>query len=52
MQETQVQEGEQNGIAWRRKWQLTPVLLPAKSCGQRNLVGYTVYGVTKELDKT
>ena len=24
---------------WRRKWQLTPVLLPGKSHGQRSLVG-------------
>ena len=34
------------------KWQPTPVFLPGKSHGQRSLVGYTVYGVTKELDKT
>ena len=27
-------------ILWRRKWQPTPVLLPGKSHGQRNLVGY------------
>ena len=26
-------------IPWRRKWQPTPVLLPGKSHGQRNLVG-------------
>ena len=32
-------------IPWRRKWQLTPVFLPAKPCGQRS-------GVTKELDST
>jgi len=25
---------------WRRKWQPTPVFLPGKSPGQRNLVGY------------
>ena len=24
---------------WRRKWQSTPVILPGKSHGQRNLVG-------------
>ena len=26
-------------IPWKRKWQPTPVLLPGKSHGQRNLVG-------------
>ena len=26
---------------WRRKWQLTPVFLPGKSCGQRSLAGYS-----------
>ena len=25
---------------WRKKWQLTPVFLPGKSHGQRNLAGY------------
>ena len=29
---------------WRRKWQPTPVLLPGKSHGQRNLVGYGPWG--------
>ena len=28
-------------IPWRRKWQPTPALLPEKSHGQRNLVGYS-----------
>ena len=28
-------------ISWRRKWQPTPVFLPGKSHGQRNLVGYS-----------
>ena len=28
-------------IPWRRKWQPTPVFLPGKSHGQRNLVGYS-----------
>ena len=28
-------------IAWRRKWQPTPVFLPGKSHGQRSLVGYS-----------
>ena len=26
---------------WRRKWQATPVFLPGKFYGQRNLVGYS-----------
>ena len=29
-------------IPWRRKWQLTPVLLPGRSHGQRNLAGYSL----------
>ena len=28
-------------IPWRRKWQATPVFLPGKPHGQRNLVGYS-----------
>ena len=28
-------------IPWRRKWQPTPVILPEKSDGQRNLAGYS-----------
>ena len=32
------------GKAWRRKWQPTPVLLPGKSHGQRNPVGYSPWG--------
>ena len=28
-------------IPWRRKWQHTPVFLPWKSHGQRNLAGYS-----------
>ena len=35
-------------IPWRRKWQPTPVFLPGKSHGQRNLLGYS----HKELDMT
>ena len=31
-------------IPWRSKWQLTPVFLPRKSCGQRNLAGYSPWG--------
>ena len=38
-------------IPWRRKWQPTPVLLPGKSHGWRNLVGYSPWGC-KELDTT
>ena len=38
-------------IFWRRKWQPTPVFLPGKSHGWRNLVGYSPWG-RKELDMT
>jgi len=31
---------------WSRKWQSTPLFLPGKFHGQRNLVGYSP-GVTK-----
>ena len=31
-------------IPWRRKWQPTPVLLPGKFHGQRNLVNYSPRG--------
>ena len=31
-------------ISWRRKWQPTPVFLPGKSHGRRNLVGYSPCG--------
>ena len=30
---------------WRRKWQPTPIFLPGKSHGQRNLAGYSPYQV-------
>ena len=30
-------------IPWKRKWQPTPVSLPGKSCGQRSLVGYSLW---------
>ena len=36
---------------WRRTWQLTPVLLPGKSHGQRSLVGYSPWG-HQESDMT
>ena len=35
-------------IPWSKKWQPTPILLPGKFHGQKNLV----CGVTKELDTT
>ena len=38
-------------ILWRRKWQPTPVLLPGKSHGRRNVVGYSPWG-RKESDMT
>ena len=36
---------------WRRKWQLTPVLLPGIFHGQRSLLHYSPWEC-KELDKT
>ena len=38
-------------ISWKRKWQHTPVFLPGKSHGERNLVSYSSWG-HKELDTT
>ena len=38
-------------ILYRRKWQLTPVLLPGKSYGWRSLVSYSPWS-RKELDTT
>ena len=38
-------------ITWWRKWQPTPVFLPGKSHGWRNLVGYSPWG-HKESDMT
>jgi len=38
-------------ILWRRKWQPTPALLPGKSHGWRNLIGYSPWG-HKESDTT
>ena len=38
-------------IPWRRKRQPTPVFLPGKSHGQRNLTGYSPWG-RKESDMT
>ena len=31
-------------IPWRKAWQPTPVFLPGKSHGQRNLTGYSLWG--------
>ena len=31
-------------IPWRRKWQPTPVFVPGKSYGPRNLEGYSPWG--------
>ena len=31
-------------IPWRRAWQLTPVILPGESHGQRGLVGFSLQG--------
>ena len=33
---------------WRRKWQLTPVFLPEKSCGQRSLKRFSYDLATKQ----
>ena len=38
-------------IPWRRKWQPTPVFLPAKSHGQRSPMGYSPWG-RQEADNT
>ena len=38
-------------IPWRRKWYPTPVFLPGKSHGQRNLAGYSPWGC-KESNMT
>ena len=38
-------------IPWRRKWQLTPVLLLGRFYGRRSLVGYSPWGC-KESDTT
>ena len=38
-------------IPWNRKWQPPPVFLPGKFHGQRNLAGYSPWGL-KESDMT
>ena len=34
-------------MPWRRKWQLTPVVLPRKSHGQWSLAGYRPWGLNE-----
>ena len=51
MQETQVRSPGSGRFPWRKKWQLTSVLLPGESHGQRGLVGYSPWGC-KESDMT
>jgi len=47
LQETRVLSlGNRRKIPWRRKWQPTPVFLPGKFHGQRNLE-VTIHGVVK-----
>ena len=43
--------GDAGSIPGNRKWQPTPVFLPGKFRGQRNLAGYSPLGC-KELDMT
>ena len=38
-------------VAWRRKWQPSPVFWPGESQGQRSLVGYSSWGC-RESDMT
>ena len=47
IQETCVQSPGPGRFPWRWQWQPTLVLLPRKSHGQSNLMGYTVHGVTE-----
>ena len=50
MQEAQIQSWV-GKMAWRRKWQPAPVILPGEVHGQRSLVGYSPWG-DKEADMT
>ena len=43
--------GFSHALAWRRKWQPTPVFLPGESHGRRSLVGCSPWGRT-ESDTT
>ena len=36
-------------ISWRRKWQPTPVFLPGKSHGPKNLTGYSTWCLNTQL---
>ena len=36
-------------IPWRKKWQLTPVFLPGKCHGQRNLANCSLWGCKQQL---
>ena len=38
-------------VPWRKKWPPTPVFLPGKTHGRKNLVGYSPWG-RKESDMT
>ena len=38
------EESEKVGLKLNLQWQPTPVFLPGKSHGQRNLVGYSPWG--------
>ena len=49
MQETWIQSLGQEGPL--EKGMATPVFLPGRFCGQRSLVGYSLWG-SKELDMT
>ena len=51
MRETRVRSLGREDPLEKRKWQLTPVLLPGESHGQRSLVGYSPRG-GKESDTT
>ena len=37
-------------IPWSRKWQPTPVFLPGRFHGQRNLEGYSLLGLRVQHD--
>ena len=39
-------------ILWRKAWQTTPVFLPEKSHGQRNLVAYNLWSTVHEATKS
>ena len=49
LSEEALQIADKEKMHWRRKWQPTPVLLPGKFLGLRNLVGYS-HGVAKSHD--